>query len=67
MMDGILDQTLQDMTLEEYTPITLPGGGGFSAIERIVKSLIGRLLNPECQNIAHMLRTILGYGRFTKG
>ncbi|XP_024009178.1 uncharacterized protein LOC112084174 [Eutrema salsugineum] len=44
------------MSLDEDTPIDLPDEDDYSAVERSGKSLIGRLLNPDCQNMARMLR-----------
>lgn len=46
------------MTIEEDVPINLASKDNFSAMEVSAKSLIGRLLNPECQNMARVLRTM---------
>lgn len=57
-MDGDLSKVMQAMSLEEDIPIDLPEEDDYSAIERNGRSLIGRLLNPECQNMARILRTM---------
>ncbi|RIA04532.1 hypothetical protein BRARA_K01225 [Brassica rapa] len=43
---------------EDDVPIVLPEDDDFSAVERSSRSLLGRLLNPQCQNMARMLRTM---------
>ncbi|XP_024010436.1 uncharacterized protein LOC112085453 [Eutrema salsugineum] len=57
-MDGILNDAMSSMKLDDDAPIDLPDEDDYSAIERSGKSLIGRLLNPECQNMARMLRSM---------
>lgn len=47
-----------DDTGRRYTDFCLPVEGDYNAMERSAKSLIGRLLNPECQNMSRMLRSI---------
>ncbi|KAG2304728.1 hypothetical protein Bca52824_033379 [Brassica carinata] len=47
---------MQGMLLEEDKPIVIPEDATYCAMERGGGSLLGRLLNPECQNMAHMLR-----------
>lgn len=50
---------LQGMTLEEDKTIVIPEEDEtFCALDRGGRSLMGRLLNPECQNMARMLRTM---------
>lgn len=58
LMDGDLSKVMQAMSLEEDVPIDIPDDDDFSAIVRNGRSLIGRLLNPDCQNMARMLRTM---------
>lgn len=57
-MDGGLSKVMQAMSFEEDLPVTLTEEEDFSASVRNARSLIGRLLNPECQNMARMLRTM---------
>ncbi|KAJ4904661.1 hypothetical protein Rs2_18612 [Raphanus sativus] len=58
LMDRDLAKVMQAMTLEEDEPVVLTDDEDYSAAIRNGKSLIGRLLNPECQNMAKMLRTM---------
>ncbi|XP_056847378.1 uncharacterized protein LOC108838773 [Raphanus sativus] len=44
------------MSLDDDVPIVLPEDDDFSAVERNSRSLLGRFLNPPCQNMARMLR-----------
>ncbi|XP_024011230.1 uncharacterized protein LOC112086505 [Eutrema salsugineum] len=46
------------MKLDDDAMIDLLNEDDYSTIERSGKSLIGRLLNPECQNMACMLRSM---------
>lgn len=55
-MDEGLDKFMKAMSLEEDVPVTLTEDEDYSAAIRNGRSLIGRLLNPECQNMARMLR-----------
>ncbi|XP_024015972.1 uncharacterized protein LOC112089221 [Eutrema salsugineum] len=55
-MDGVLNQALQSMSLEEEEAIDIPDEEDYSAVQVNSRSLIGKLLNPECQNMARMLR-----------
>lgn len=58
-MDENLVGVLQGMTLEdEDVPIVLPDDEDYSTVERSSRSLLGRLLNPACQNMARMIRTM---------
>ncbi|KAL0753890.1 hypothetical protein Bca101_091558 [Brassica carinata] len=53
------DEIVQGLvSLEEDVPVTLTEDEDYSAAIRNGRSLIGRLLNPECQNMARMLRTM---------
>lgn len=56
LMDEGLDKFMKAMSLEEDVPVTLTEDEDYSAAIRNGRSLIGRLLNPECQNMARMLR-----------
>lgn len=55
-MDENLAQVMQYMSLDEDVPINLPDEDDFIAIKKNSKSLIGRHLNPEVQNMGKMLR-----------
>lgn len=55
-MDANLVEVMQGMSLEEDKSIVIPQDDTFCAMERGGRSLLGRLLNPECQNMARMLR-----------
>ncbi|XP_013589328.1 PREDICTED: uncharacterized protein At4g02000-like [Brassica oleracea var. oleracea] len=57
-MDDNLAGVMQGMSLEDDVPIVLPEDDDYSAIERNSRSLLGRLLNPPCQNMARILRTM---------
>ncbi|ESQ37108.1 hypothetical protein EUTSA_v10003091mg, partial [Eutrema salsugineum] len=57
-MDPSLNLAMQSLNLEEDVPIDIPADGAYSAVERSSMSLIGRLLNPEVQNMARMLRSM---------
>lgn len=58
LMEENLVGVLQGMSLDDDVPIVLPDDDDFSAIERSSRSLMDRLLNPACQNMARMLRTM---------
>ena len=58
VMDANLVEVMQGMSLEEDKSIVIPQDDTFCAMERGGRSLLGRLLNPECQNMARMLRTM---------
>ena len=66
-MDEELDQVMKAMSLEEDLPVTLTEDEDFSAAVRNGRSLIGRLLNPECQNMARMLRWMPKIGKSMNG
>lgn len=57
-MDDNLAGVMQGMSLEDDVPIVLPEDDDYSAIVLNSRSLLGRLLNPSCQNMARMLRTM---------
>lgn len=58
-MDRALSLAMIDMSVEKDTPIELQEEGEFSSMTQSARSLIGRLLNPDCQNMARMLQTML--------
>ncbi|XP_024004028.1 uncharacterized protein LOC112081500 [Eutrema salsugineum] len=58
VMDGLLNEALQSMSLDDDKPIDLPDDEDYSAVQVNAKSLISRLLNPECKNMARMLKTM---------
>ncbi|KAJ4887523.1 Uncharacterized protein Rs2_27271 [Raphanus sativus] len=57
-MDETLAGVMQGMSLEDDVPIVLPEDEDYSAVVRNSRSLLGRFLNPPCQNMARMLRTM---------
>ena len=58
MMDANLAEVPQGMSLGEDKSIIIPADDDYCAMERGGKSLLRRLLNPECQNMGQMLRTM---------
>lgn len=58
LMDANLAEVLQGMSLGEDKSIIIPDEDDFCAMEREGRSISGRLLNPECQNMGRMLRTM---------
>ncbi|XP_018487666.1 uncharacterized protein LOC108858204 [Raphanus sativus] len=46
------------MSLEDDKSIIIPEDDDYCAIKRGSQSILGRLLNPECQNMGRMLRTM---------
>lgn len=57
-MEGNLAEILQGMSLGEDKSIIIPDEEEFCAMDRGGRSILGRLLNPECQNMGRMLRTM---------
>lgn len=58
-MDDNLVGVMKGMSLDgEDVLIVLPDDDDYSSVERSSRSLLGRLLNPACQNMARMLRTM---------
>lgn len=49
---------MKGMTLGEDKTIIIPEDDDFCAIERGGRSILGRLLNPDCQNMGRMLKTM---------
>ncbi|XP_013632785.1 PREDICTED: uncharacterized protein LOC106338320 [Brassica oleracea var. oleracea] len=43
------------MSLEEEEPLTLPDSPRFRVYDKNEISLLGRLLNPDCQSMARMI------------
>ena len=58
VMDINLVEVMQGMSIEEDKPIIIPEDDTYCAMERGRSSLLGRLLNPEAQNMSRMLRTM---------
>lgn len=54
-MADSLQQRLKSMSLEEEEPLTLPDSPRFRVFDGNSISLLGRLLNPECQPMAKMI------------
>ncbi|XP_056862224.1 uncharacterized protein LOC130509928 [Raphanus sativus] len=57
-MDANLVEVMQGMSLEEDKPIVIPEDITYCAMERGGRSLLGRFLNPECQHMPRMLKTM---------
>lgn len=58
LMDENLAEVLRGMSLGEDKTIIIPEDDAYCAIERGGRSILGRLLNPDCQNMGRMLRTM---------
>ncbi|XP_013645696.2 uncharacterized protein At4g02000-like [Brassica napus] len=55
-MDPFLDKAMHGMTLEEgEEPFVIPDLPDYYSTERNAVSLVGRLLNPQCQNISEVI------------
>ncbi|CAA7054863.1 unnamed protein product [Microthlaspi erraticum] len=57
-MSAAMDRALMAMSLEEEEedrPLVLPNRPEYSSCGNNVLSLIGRVLNPDCQKISHLL------------
>ena len=60
-----LDKELKHLSIEEEDePFVLPDRPEFYATERNSLSIIGRLLNPQCQRMADLILRCLGSGSF---
>lgn len=59
-MSSRLDKAMQHMSLEEEEdkPFVLPDRPEFYSTERNAMSLVGRLLNPQCQKMEDLIREI---------
>lgn len=54
-MADFLQNAIQSMSLEDEEPLTLPDSPRFRVIDENETSLLGRLLNPDCQSMARMI------------
>ncbi|XP_048632950.1 uncharacterized protein LOC125607159 [Brassica napus] len=54
-MADMLHKAIQSMSLEEEEPLTLPDSPRFRVYDENQTSLLGRLLNPDCQVMARMI------------
>ncbi|KAL0827455.1 hypothetical protein Bca101_051133 [Brassica carinata] len=54
-MADMLHKAIQAMSLEEEEPLTLPDSPRFRVFDENERSLLGRLLNPDCQSMARMI------------
>ncbi|KAG2309792.1 hypothetical protein Bca52824_029540 [Brassica carinata] len=54
-MADMLHNAICAMSLEEEEPLTLPDRPRFRVIDENERSLLGRLLNPDCQSMAKMI------------
>ncbi|KAG2332083.1 hypothetical protein Bca52824_003263 [Brassica carinata] len=55
LMADMLHKAIQAMSLEEEAPLVLPDSPRFRVFDENSCSLLGRLLNPECQSMARMI------------
>lgn len=51
----LLQKAIQSMSLEEEEPLILPDSPRFRVFDENETSLLGRLLNPDCQSMARMI------------
>lgn len=51
----MLHKAIGAMSIEEETPLTLPDEPRFGVIDENELSILGRLLNSECQSMARMI------------
>ena len=54
-MADMLHKAIKSMSLEEEEPLTLPDSPRFRVYDKNETSLLGRLLNPDCQSMACMI------------
>ncbi|XP_022557567.2 uncharacterized protein LOC111205690 [Brassica napus] len=54
-MADMLHKAIGAMSIEEETPLTLPDEPRFGVIDENELSILGRLLNSECQSMARMI------------
>lgn len=57
-MSAAIDRALMALSLVEDVPFTMPELPGFSSAEENALSIIGRILNPECQKITGLILTM---------
>ncbi|XP_013674427.2 uncharacterized protein LOC106378924 [Brassica napus] len=57
-MADLLQKAIQSMSLEEEEPLTLPDSPRFRVFDENETSLLGRLLNPDCQSMERMIEYI---------
>lgn len=55
IMADMLHKAIQATSLQEEEPLTLPNDPRFRVVDENETSLLGRLLNPECQSMARMI------------
>ena len=54
-MADLLHKSLRAMKLDEEEPLTLPDSPRFRVYDQNSLSILGRLLNPDCQSMARMI------------
>lgn len=58
IMADLLHQNLKSMSIgDDEEPLTLPDSPRFRVFDENSISLLGRLLNPDCQPMANMIET----------
>ncbi|KAL0747394.1 hypothetical protein Bca101_029396 [Brassica carinata] len=55
VMAELLHKAISAMSIEDEAPLVLPDDPQFTVCVENTTSLLGRLLNPECQNMARMI------------
>lgn len=63
-MPNDLHSALRAMTIEDDEPINLPDEPRFKVFEENSLSLLGRLLNPDCQSMSRMIDEMPTHWRF---
>lgn len=58
LMEENLAEVMQGMSLGEDKSIIIPDEDEYCAMDRGGRSILGRLLNPDCQNMGRMLKTM---------
>lgn len=59
VMSFAMDKAMMELSLdEEDEPFNMPELPQFKSCERNSRSLIGRILNPECQKMANLIRNM---------
>lgn len=64
-MAGDLQATIQALTLEDDEPINLPDIPRFKVFDESAISILGRLVNPDCQQMSRMIEDMPRVWRMT--
>lgn len=55
VMADLLHKAIGAMSIEDEAPLVLPDSSEFTVCDENATSLLGRLLNPDCQSMARMI------------